>query len=138
MTAESSPRRAYLAVVSTRYSPWDLEQRLGMRPDAAVHAIGPDEPSRRRHRDENTWELHEEGATDADITDLLESLHTRAAPLTPTLRALKDEGCTVVLRLALRFSPADASGAGFVITRPLIEWFGEAGIEFVDVDQYIF
>jgi hypothetical protein len=109
-----------------------------MKPDVAVHAIGPGEPSRRRHRDENTWELHEEGATDADITDLLESLHDRAAPLTQTLRALKDEGCTVVLRLALRFSPTDASGAGFAITRPLIEWLAEAGIEFVDVDQYIF
>jgi hypothetical protein len=138
MTAEPRPRRAYLAVVSTRYSPWDLEQRLGMKPDAAVHAIGPDEPSRRRHRDENTWELHEEGTTDADITDLLESLYSRAAHLTQTLRALKDEGCTVVLRLALRLSPTDASGAGFAITRPLIEWLDKAGIEFVDVDQYIF
>jgi len=138
MTAEPSTRRAYLTVVSTHHTPWDLEQRLGVAPDAATHAVAPDEPSRRRHRDENTWELHEEGASDADITDLLESLHARAASLTPKLRALKDEGCTIVLRLSLRFSPADVSGAGFAITRPLIEWLDEARIEFVDVDQYIF
>lgn len=112
MTAEPSPRRAYLVVVSTRHTPWDLEQRLGMAPDIGTHAVGPDEPSRRLHRDENTWELHEEGASNADVTDLLESLHARAAHLTATLRTLKDEGCAIVLRLSLRFSADDASVPG--------------------------
>jgi hypothetical protein len=135
---ELPARRVHLVVVSTRYSPEELEERLGMRPDAVVHAIGPDVVSRRRHRDENTWELHEEGASDADISDLIESLHARALPITRALMALKDEGCTVILRLALHLSPVDRNGAGFAMDRKIIEWLNEAGIEFIDVDQYIF
>jgi len=138
MTTDLLPRRAHLLVVSTRYSPEELEARLGMRPDAAVHAIGPDEISRRRHREENTWELHEEGTSDADITELVESLYARARPITDKLRELKAEGCTVALSLILRLSPADPYGAGFAVSRELLEWLNDAGIEFVDVDQYIF
>lgn len=124
-------------VVSTRHTPEELEQRLGIKPDAVIRAVGPDELSSRLHRDENTWELHQDDSADADIADLLESLRARCLPATKTLRALRDEGCTVVVNLILRLSPGDAS-AGFVITRPLIEWLDEAGITFVDVDQYIF
>lgn len=138
MTDKLVLRRARLVVVSTRHTPMELEQRLGIEPDAVTRAVEPGELSRRLHRDENTWELHEDGSADTDITDLLESLHARALPVTRTLRALKDEGCTVVINLVLRLSSGDAGGAGFAITRPLIEWLDEAGIEFVDVDQYIF
>jgi hypothetical protein len=138
MTTDPLPRRARLLIVSTRHSPEELEERLGMSPDAAVHAIGPDEVSRRLHREENTWELHEEGTSDADITELIESLCARARPITGTLRELKDEGCAVILRLVLRLSPADHNGPGFAIGREIIEWLNEAGIEFIDVDQYIF
>ena len=135
---EPPARRVRLVVVSTRYSPEELEERLGMRPDVVVHAIGPEVVSRRLHRDENTWELQEEGTSDADISELIESLHARALPITRTLMALKDEGCTIILRLVLRFSPADHNGAGFAIDREIIKWLNDAGIEFVDVDQYIF
>lgn len=138
MTADSLPRRAHLLVVSTQHSARELEERLGMKPDAAVRALGPGEVSRRRHREESTWELHEDGTSDADITDLIESLHARALPVTGALRALKDEGCTVILRLILRLSPADPHGAGFAVSRELIEWLSDAGMEFIDVDQYIF
>ena len=79
-----------------------------------------------------------EGASDADISELIESLHDRALPITRTLMALKDEGCTVILRLVLRLSPADDNGAGFAISKEIIKWLNEAGIEFIDVDQYIF
>jgi len=138
MSADPLPRGVRLLVVSTRHSPEELEERLGMRPDATVHAIGPDEVSRRLHREENTWELHEEGTSDADITELIESLYTRARPITERLKELKAEGCTVALRLILRLSPGDPYGAGFAVNRELIEWLNDAGIEFVDVDQYIF
>lgn len=138
MITDPLPRGVRLLVVSTQHSPEELEERLGMKPDAAVHAIGPDEVSRRLHREENTWELHEEGTSDADITELIESLYARALPITRTLMALKDEGCTVILRLVLRFSPADRNGAGFAIDRETIKWLDEAGVEFIDVDQYIF
>lgn len=123
--------------MSTRHTPEELEQRLGIKPDAVTRAVGSDELSSRLRRDENTWELHEDGLADADVTDLLEALHARALPATRTLRVLRDEGCTVVINLVLHLSPGDHVGA-FTITRPLIEWLEEAGITFVDVDQYIF
>jgi hypothetical protein len=138
MTVEQFPRRAQLLVVSTRHTARELEDRLAMQPDAAVEASGPSDVSRRGRHDESTWELHEEGTSDADVTELLESLHTRALPITGSLKVLNEEGCTIILRLILRFSPADAHGAGFAVTRPLIKWLNDAGIEFIDVDQYIF
>lgn len=138
MTTDPLPRGVRLLVVSTQHSPEELEKRLGMKPDAAVHAIGPEEVSRRLHREENTWELHEEGTSDADITELIESIYARARPITEKLRELKGEGCTVALRLILRLSPADPYGAGFAVSRELLEWLNDAGMEFVDVDQYIF
>jgi hypothetical protein len=138
MITDPLPRRAHLLVVSTRHSSQELEERLGMKPDAAVDALRPGEVSRRLHRDESTWELHEEGTSDADITELIESLRARALPITGALRALSDEGCTVILSLILRLSPGDPDGAGFAVNRELIEWLNDAGIEFFDVDQYIF
>lgn len=109
-----------------------------MKPDSAIQALEPGEVSRRRHREETTWELREEGTSDADITDLIESLHVRALPITGTLRALKDEDCAIILRLILRLSPADPHGAGFAVSRNIMGWLNDVGIEFIDVDQYVF
>jgi hypothetical protein len=109
-----------------------------MRPDAVVHEGEQNQVSAPgRSASENTWELHEGGTSDSDISILLDSLYARVLPITESLKALKNEGCKIILRIILYLSANDQQGADFVIGRPLVEWLDAVGADFVDVDQYI-
>jgi len=138
MAAQPLPRRVHLVVVSTRYTPEELSDRLNMQPDAAVPAREPNQGSASgRLAKENTWELRVGGPSSSDINVLLESLYGRLLHITERLKALSSEGCQVILRIILYLSPTDEHGAGFAMSGSLIKWLDVVGIEFVDVEQYI-
>ena len=138
MAREPAPRRVHLLVVSGQHSPSELSDRLNLRPDVAVQAGKVPEASVFGHAaKENTWELHEDGPSTADISALLESLYNRISPVRQAMQELRNDGCRIILRIILYVSPTDPEGSGFVIAGEFIKWLSDVGVNFIDVDQYV-
>ena len=137
MVKESLYRRVRLLVVSTKRTPEELASYFDMPTDRAVLAGEHQGYASSAAAAENIWELQEAGSSNSDISDLLEALYARALPLTKQLREIKNQDCTVILRIILYLSANDEHGGGFVISQPILEWMNVIGIDFVDVDQYV-
>jgi hypothetical protein len=105
----------------------------GVRPTASGH----NDRIRSLGIGESHWELYEDGTSSSDISELLGRLYSRIRLGTEVLKAMKADGCKVILRLVMYLSPGDEQGAGFVVSEELLNWINEVGVDFVDVDQYI-
>jgi hypothetical protein len=128
-----------LVVVSDKHDPVELASRLGVAPDEStrIGEVGGASQLGRPAK-ENSWELHECGANSADLSELLDNLFGRSRTLEMPLKQLKAEGCTVILRIVMRLSPNDPHGAGYAIDGSMISWLAGVGVDFIDVDQYLY
>jgi hypothetical protein len=128
-----------IVVVSADRSAEEIAARLGIQSDTSGCATNPPIGSQyRRHVQENVWELCESGADDSDISELLERLYERSRSLARPLTELRADGCKLILRIVLHLLPEDTGATGFVIDGSYITWLASVGIDFIDVDQYVY
>lgn len=131
------PRSVHFVIAGGARSPDELTEILGIAPDDISYEgqarVGVKRPKPAR---DNSWRIIERGNSDADVSELLESIYLRLRSVASKLRPLRDEGWAIVVRVVVYVSEFDEVSASFVLDAEMIALLRDIGA-FFEVDMYV-